>query len=68
MNVMESPESTHVSPARRNDGRSTLRGAANAVTERNAGLGAAIGVVTGVLVILAFLLINMFVKDDDVEL
>ena len=43
-------------------------GAANAVTERNAGLGAAIGVVTGVLVILAFLLINAVVKDDDFEL
>ena len=43
-------------------------GAANAVTDRNAGLGAAIGVVTGVLVILTFLLINAAVKDDDFEL
>ena len=43
-------------------------GAANAVTNRNAGLGAAIGVVTGVFVILAFVLINAVVKDDDFEL
>lgn len=43
-------------------------GAANAVTERNAGLGAAIGVVAGVLVILAFVLINAAVKDEDFEL
>lgn len=43
-------------------------GAANAVTERNAGLGAAVGVVTGVFVILAFALINAVVKDDNVEL
>lgn len=43
-------------------------GAANAVTKRNAGLGAAVGVVTGVFVILAFALINAVVKDDNVEL
>ena len=43
-------------------------GAANAVTQRNAGLGAAIGVITGLLVILAFLIINAVVKDDDLEL
>ena len=43
-------------------------GAANAVTERNAGLGAAVGVVTGVFVILAFVLVNAVVKDDNVEL
>lgn len=43
-------------------------GAANAVTERNAGLGATVGVVTGVFVILAFVLINVAVKDDNVEL
>lgn len=43
-------------------------GAANAVTERNAGLGAAVGVITGVFVILAFVLVNAVVKDDNVEL
>lgn len=43
-------------------------GAGNSITERNAGLGSAVGVTTGVLVIIAFALINLVIKDDDYEL
>lgn len=41
--------------------------AGNAVTERNAGLGAAVGITLGVLVVLVFMAVNLFVRDDDME-
>lgn len=42
-------------------------GAGNAVTERNAGYGAAIGIVLCVCVVLIFTICNLVVKDDDLE-
>ncbi len=41
--------------------------AGNAVTERNAGLGAAVGITLGVLVVLVFVAVNLFIRDDDME-
>jgi multiple sugar transport system permease protein len=43
-------------------------GAGNSVTERNAGLGAAVGVIMGVIVVLVFIGVNKLIKNDDVEL
>jgi len=43
-------------------------GAGNAMTERNAGLGAAIGVVLSVCVVCIFVLTNKLLKDDDYEI
>lgn len=43
-------------------------GAGNTVTERNAGLGAAVGVLMAVCVVLVFLIINVVIKKDDFEL
>lgn len=42
-------------------------GAGNAVTERNAGLGAAVGVILSVCVVLVFTICNKLIKDDDLE-
>lgn len=42
-------------------------GAGNAVTERNAGYGAAIGIVLCVCIVLIFTICNMIFKDDDLE-
>lgn len=42
-------------------------GAGNAVTERNAGLGAAVGVILSVCVVLVFTICNKTIKDDDLE-
>lgn len=42
-------------------------GAGNTMTERNAGMAAAIGVVLCVCVVLIFTVINRLVKDDDLE-
>lgn len=42
-------------------------GAGNAVTERNAGYGAAIGIILCVCVVLVFTICNALVKDDDLE-
>lgn len=42
-------------------------GAGNSMTERNAGLGAAIGVLLSVCVVAVFLLCNKLIKDDDLE-
>lgn len=43
-------------------------GAGNTVTERNAGLGAAVGVMLGAAVVLAFFLTNRLVKEHELEL
>ena len=42
-------------------------GAGNAVTERNAGLGAAVGVLLSVCVVIVFTICNKTLKDDDLE-
>ncbi len=42
-------------------------GAGNSMTERNAGLGAAIGVLLSVCVVAVFLICNKLIKDDDLE-
>ena len=42
-------------------------GAGNSMTERNAGLGAAIGVMLSVIVVIIFWLCNHLLKDDDLE-
>lgn len=42
-------------------------GAGNAVTERNAGYGAAIGIILCLCVVLVFTICNKFIKDDDLE-
>lgn len=42
-------------------------GAGNVVTERNAGLGAAVGMVLGICVVVAFLIISRVIRDDDLE-
>lgn len=41
--------------------------AGNAVTERNAGLGAAVGITLGILVVLVFVGVTLFIRDDDME-
>ena len=42
-------------------------GAGNAVTERNAGLGAGVGVVLSLAVVLVFWISNLLLKDDNIE-
>ena len=42
-------------------------GAGNAVTERNAGLGAAVGVILSICVVIVFTVCNKALKDDDLE-
>lgn len=42
-------------------------GAGNTVTDRNAGLAAAIGVVLSLCVVIVFTLCNLLLKDDDLE-
>ena len=39
----------------------------NVVTERNAGIGAAVGILMGLCVVLVFLIINVLIRDDDFE-
>ena len=46
---------------------SQIFGAVNAVTERNAGYGAAIGIILCICVVLIFTICNAFIKDDDLE-
>lgn len=41
--------------------------AGNAVTERNAGLGAAVGITLGILVVLVFVGVTLFIRDDELE-
>lgn len=43
-------------------------GSGNTVTERNAGLGAAVGVILSILVVLIFTIVNRVLKDKDYEL
>ena len=42
-------------------------GAGNSMTERNAGLGAAIGVLLSICVVAVFLICSKLIKDDDLE-
>jgi multiple sugar transport system permease protein len=42
-------------------------GAGNSMTERNAGLGAAIGVLLSICVVTVFLICNKLIKEDDLE-
>lgn len=42
-------------------------GAGNAVTERNAGYGAAIGIILCLCVVVVFIICNALIKDDDLE-
>lgn len=42
-------------------------GAGNSITERNSGLGAAVGVILSVCVVLIFTICNKLLKDDDLE-
>ena len=42
-------------------------GAGNAVTERNAGYGAAIGIVLCVCIVFIFTMTNILIKEDDIE-
>jgi len=42
-------------------------GTGNVVTERNAGLGAAIGVLLGICVVVAFILTSRVARDDELE-
>lgn len=42
-------------------------GAGNAVTERNAGLGAAVGVLLALAVVVVFIVTSVFLKDDELE-
>lgn len=44
-----------------------LFGAGNTVTERDAGAGAAIGVILAVCVVLIFTVVNKLIKEDDLE-
>lgn len=46
---------------------SQIFGAGNTVTERNAGYGAAIGIILCICVVLIFTICNALVKDDDLE-
>ena len=41
--------------------------AGNAVTQRDAGLGAAVGITLGILVVLVFIGVNLFIRDDELE-
>lgn len=43
-------------------------GAGNVVTERNAGLGAAIGVILAIIVVLVFFVTNRVLKEDNLEM
>ena len=43
-------------------------GAGNTVTERNAGLGAAIGIMLSIFVVIVFWVCNNLFKNDDLEL
>ena len=43
-------------------------GAATAVTQRDAGLGSAVGVIVGVIIVVCFLVINAVIKDDELEM
>ena len=43
-------------------------GAGNAVTERNAGYGAAIGIILCLCVVIVFSICNKLIKDDDLEI
>lgn len=43
-------------------------GSGNSVTERNAGLGAAIGVIMCVTVVIMFIVVNVVMRDDDLEI
>ncbi len=43
-------------------------GSGNAITERNAGLGAAVGVILCIVVVTVFIITNKVIKDDDYEL
>ncbi len=42
-------------------------GAGNSMTERNAGIGAAVGVLLSVCVVLIFIVCDKIFKDDDIE-
>jgi multiple sugar transport system permease protein len=42
-------------------------GAGNVISERNAGLGAAVGVLMGLCVVIVFFLTNRVIKEDDLE-
>lgn len=42
-------------------------GAGNTITERNAGLGASVGVLLAVFVVAVFILLNKLIKDDHLE-
>lgn len=42
-------------------------GAGNAVTERNAGYGAAIGIILCICIVVIFTICNLLIKDDDLE-
>lgn len=42
-------------------------GAGNSITERNSGLGAAVGVILSVCVVVIFTICNKLLKDDDLE-
>ncbi|MDO5410052.1 MAG: sugar ABC transporter permease [Lachnospiraceae bacterium] len=46
---------------------SMIFGAGNSITERNAGLGAAVGVVLSICVVVIFWICNKTLKDDDLE-
>lgn len=39
----------------------------NVVTERNAGVGAAVGILLGLCVVAVFVIINLLIRDDDME-
>lgn len=41
--------------------------AGNAVTERDAGLGAAVGITLGILVVLVFVAVTVLIRDDEME-
>ncbi|MEG1523793.1 MAG: sugar ABC transporter permease [Clostridia bacterium] len=43
-------------------------GTGNTVTERNGGIGAAVGVLLGILVVAVFIITSKMLKDDEVEL
>ena len=42
-------------------------GAGNVISERNAGLGAAVGVLMGLCVVIVFFFTNRVIKEDDLE-
>ena len=42
-------------------------GAGNAITERNAGYGAAIGIVLSLCIVTIFIICNLLLKEDDLE-